>query len=413
MAADSLTLEDLPIMSADYFASRGYPFEAWALLREEAPVHWFDDGRGRPFWAITRYEDVVWISKQPRRFLNAPRLTVSTGIDELPVRTLLNMDPPEHQLHRRLLKGRFTPQALRRRMHEFDAVAERIVADLEARGTEGEIDFVREVSAVLPIAVIAKMLGVPEEDWNLLFDWTNESVGVGDPEYRREGESPSETAERARLALFEYFDKLAAERRSRPRDDLVSVLANAELDGEPLPVLDLLSYYFLLVVAGNETTRNATTGGLLALIENPDEFEKLRQHPELLPVAVEEMVRWTSPVIHFARTATEDVELRGQNIRAGDLLGLFYPAANRDEQVFEEPDRFRVDRKPNPHIAFGIGEHFCLGANVARMELLVAFRCLLARLERVELAGAPERLRSNVIGGIKHLPIRYRLWPAG
>ena len=205
---------------------------------------------------------------------------------------------------------------------------------------------------------------------------------------------------------------MTRERQADPRDDIVSVIANAKLDGASLPDRELLSYYFLLVVAGNETTRNAMTGGLLALLENPGEWERLRRDPTLIDSAVEEIVRWTTPVIQFCRTAVEEVEMRGKKIRAGDNLCLFYPSANRDEEIFDEPFRFRIDRKPNRHIAFGIGEHFCLGANLARLELRVMFRHLVARLAECELTGPPERLRSSFVGGIKRMPIRYRLEPA-
>ncbi len=202
---------------------------------------------------------------------------------------------------------------------------------------------------------------------------------------------------------------MVEERRRNPRDDLVSILANAELDGAPLPVENLMSYYKLIVIAGNETTRNATSGGLLALIEHPGEFEKLRRDPSLVSKATEEILRWTTPVIQFCRTATEDVEIRAQKVRAGQSFCLFYPSANRDDEVFDEPYSFKIDRDPNPHLAFGIGEHFCLGANVARLELNVMFRHLAARIDEVELAGPVERLRSSFLGGVKHMPIRYRL----
>jgi cytochrome P450 len=220
---------------------------------------------------------------------------------------------------------------------------------------------------------------------------------------------PGATADKARNQLFEYFARLAVERRTKPGDDIVSVIANAKLAGEPLPIFEMLSYYFLLVVAGNETTRNAMTGGLLALIEHPAELRKLKANPALVESAVEEIVRWTTPVIQFCRTPHRDVEIGGTKIRAGENLCLLYPSANRDEDVFDDPFAFKVDRTPNRHLAFGIGEHFCLGANLARLELRVVFRHLAARLEHVELAGPVERLRSSFLGGIKRMPIRYRI----
>jgi cholest-4-en-3-one 26-monooxygenase len=256
--------------------------------------------------------------------------------------------------------------------------------------------------------LIAEQLGVPRQDWEQLFTWTNETIGGADPEFQQ-GTTANETMDRARIGLFTYFNDLCEKRRKEPQDDLTSVIANSTLDGEPLPTLELLSYFFLLVVAGNETTRNATSGGLLAFIENPEQWRLLKSDPSLIGRAVEEIVRWTTPVIQFARTPTQDTEIRGQKIKAGETMCLFYPSANRDEEVFEAPFRFDISRDPNPHLAFGIGEHFCLGANLARLELEVIFNQLAERLDHVELAGPVERLRSSFVGGIKHMPIRYEM----
>jgi cytochrome P450 len=321
------------------------------------------------------------------------------------------MDPPEHADFRKVVSHRFTPRALRRLLPEIETITRDTLDALAEGGETRELDFVQAVSARIPLAVLAEMLGVPHSDWELMFRWTNETIGATDPEYQH-GATAEETGERARNALFEYFARLALSRRQHPSDDVVSVIANARLaSGKELPIFEMLSYFFLLVVAGNETTRNATSGGLLALIENPAELEKLRRNPELLSSAVEEIVRWTTPVIQFCRTATRDVELRGKTIRKGESLCLFYPSANRDEEVFEDPFAFRVERWPNRHLAFGISEHFCLGANLARAELRVIFRQLVERIEAVELAGPVERLRSSFVGGIKHMPVRWRLRP--
>ena len=410
------------LISASRYAAGGYPFEAWKTLREHAPVYPVRPPRGLPFWAITRHADVADISRQPDRFLNAPRLTVGSGQGrDLPARMLLNMDPPEHHAYRSLVNKRFTPRAMRGITRRVDAIAKGILdsiahdgepgtgSDSRSGGRSGEIDFVERVSARLPIWVIAELLGVPRSDWQKLVDWTNRTVGAGDPEYQTEGRTGADTLYEAGDEMFEYFEQLAEARLSEPRDDLASALAHATIGGARLPRYELLSYFFLIVVAGNETTRNATSGGLLALIENPDQFDRVRRDPALIKPLVEEILRWTSPVAHFCRTAAENVELHGQKIQAGETLCLFYPSANRDERVFDSPDEFRVDRSPNRHLAFGIGEHVCLGAHVARLELQVMFRHLIDRLESVELAGPIERLRSHVIGGIKHMPIRYRL----
>jgi cholest-4-en-3-one 26-monooxygenase len=412
-AASIVSLPSAEILDPRRYANEGYPHADWNRLRRESPVHWCPRDEGESFWAITRHADIVRISRRPDLFLNAPRLFMNydpgIGAEDFPIRMLLNMDPPEHRQYRGLISHRFSPRALRSIRDRVDGIADEILDRVMEGGAEGQTDFVATVSALLPIWVIAEMLGVPRSDWELLFHWTNRTIGAADPEYREEGRSPTETIDAARASLFRYFDDMTQDRRSSPRDDLVSALANSRIDGEPLPAFELLSYYLLLVVAGNETTRNATSGGLLALIENPGELEKVQRDPALVKPLVEEVLRWTSPVIHFCRTAAEDIELAGQRIRKGDRLVLFYPSANRDEAVFDEPDTFRAARRPNRHLAFGIGEHFCLGAHVARLELEVIFRHLIARLDHVELAGPVERLRSSVVGGIKHMPIHYRL----
>ncbi|HXQ21309.1 MAG TPA: cytochrome P450 [Candidatus Acidoferrales bacterium] len=360
---------------------------------------------------ITKHADIIDIGKQPESFLNAPRLAVFTN--DLPppeegvARHLLNMDPPDHARYRRVTSGWFTPRAIRAMDGKVERVT-RAVLDGAAEKTDG--DFVRDVSARITIAVIAEMLGVPRRDWELLFRWTNEIIAPQDPEFQH-GATPEETLNRARLELFTYFNDLVTERRARPTDDIVSVVANGQVNGASLPPVELLSYYFLLVVAGNETTRNAMTGGMLAFLENPAEWQKLRANPSLLESAVEEIVRWTTPVIQFARTATRDYPLRGKTIRAGQSVCLFYASGNRDEDVFDQPFRFRIDREPNPHIAFGMGEHVCLGAHLARLELRHAFAQLRQRLEQCELVGAVARVRSSFVGGIKRAPMRWRIAP--
>ncbi len=410
---DAQSLTALDVIGPDNFARNGYPHAAWATLRRDSPIHWFDLPGGVGFWAVVRRADVVWLSKQPERFLNGPRLAIfEEGApvegERTFVRQLLNMDPPEHAKYRNAASSWFTPRAIERRRPEVERITRDLLSEMAGDGGEREADFVADLAAPLTLSVLADMLGVPREDWDRMFRWTNHIVGSTDPEFKEEG---TNVAENARNELFGYFNELADRRRVEPRDDIVSVLARAEIDGAPMRALELLSYFALLVVAGNETTRNAASGGLLALIENPGEMEKLRANPDLVDTAVEEIVRWTSPVIQFCRTATEDMELHGARIRAKDSLCLLYPSANRDEAAFDEPNVFRVDRKPNPHLGFGIGEHFCLGANLARLELRVMFRELAQRLESVELAGPLDRMRSSFLGGVKRMPIRYRLRP--
>ena len=412
MAGEGLSLATLDIATPEHYERGGYPHREWAYLRRHAPVFWYERANVEPFWAVTKHADIVLLGKQPDHFLNAPRLAVFTRDLPLPpegtTRHLLTMDPPDHAQYRNVASRRFTPRAVQ----VWEPKIRRITREVIDEAARSErIDFVKDVTARITIAVIAEMLGVPRSDWELLFRWTNEIIAPQDPEFQH-GATAHDVLERARLELFEYFQRLSAERRSRPQDDIVSLVANGSVDGRALPPVELLSYYLLLVVAGNETTRNAMTGGLLAFLEHPGEWARLRENPKLLAPAVEEIVRWTSPVIQFCRTATRDVELRGQKIRQGQSACLFYPSANRDEEVFPDGERFRIDRHPNDHVGFGRGEHVCLGAHLARLEILCLVEELRARMRRAELAGPVERVRSSFVGGIKRVPLRWEVAPA-
>jgi cytochrome P450 len=395
-----------------YYGRYGYPHAGWAWLRKHVPVAWIEPPGIRPFWAITRYDDCGAILRDHRRFVIAPRMAIfpeeQAPVDAPPFHHLLNMDPPEHGRYRNLLSQSFTPKALERKREAIGRIVDDTLARIADRRA---VDFVETVAAIVPLAVICEMLGIPREDWGHVFHLSNTLLGAADPEYQQ-GATLAETAERARQEFLDYFGQLSNARRSDPREDFVTALVNARIDGVPIPAWELLSYYVLLIVAGNETTRNATSGGLLALMENPGELEKLRRQPESIPSAVEEIVRWVSPVVQFARTALEDIAIRGTTIRKGDACCIFYPSANRDEAVFRDPFTFRVDREPNEHYGFGIGVHFCLGANLARLELQEIFRRLVARIEAVELDGPVERMHSSFVGGIKRMPVRMRLRPA-
>jgi cholest-4-en-3-one 26-monooxygenase len=408
-AASSIDPSHLDVISSGHYEANGYPFREWALLRRHDPVRWIEHPEYEPFWAIVKHADITWLSTQPRLFLNAPRLAVfNKNVPPPPEQTsrhLLNMDPPDHGRYRNVASKQFTPRAVRALEEKVVRITREVLDEAAARGSG---DFVRDVSAPITIAVIAEMLGVPASDRTLLFRWTNEVIAPEDPEFQREG-SAEKTIEGARIELFQYFDAMSRERRAKPREDIVSVVANGQVEGKPLDPVELLSYYLLLVVAGNETTRNAMTGGLLTFLEHPGEWRKLQQNAALLEPAVEEVVRWITPVIQFCRTATRDAELRGKTIRAGQAACLFYASANRDEDVFEDPDVFRIDRIPNRHIGFGVGEHVCLGAHLARLELRAAFSALRERLEFAELAGPIERARSSFVGGIKRAPMRWRI----
>ncbi len=417
MSTPEFSLDTIDIITPDHYQKNGYPHAEWTWLRKQKPVFHVERPRVDPFWAITKAADIMEISKQPKLWLNGPRLAIfvldpgETALppEALPLKHLLNMDPPQHGEYRAILSRYFTPRSIRALEPEVAKITHDVLNDVMDRK---ECDFVTEISSKVPVAVIAEMLGVPRKDWPTLFRWTNEIIGGGDPEFQR-GENPTETFAQARMEMFQYFTDFVSERQKNPTNDVTSIIANAKVNGAPLPTLELLSYLLVLVVAGNETTRNATSGGLLAMIENPEQFRRLKSDPTLIKSAVEEIVRWTSPVIQFGRTASQDTEVRGQKIRQGESVCLFYPSANRDEDVFDKPFKFDIGRDPNPHLGFGIGEHFCLGSNLARLELEVIFRELAKRLEKAELAGPVARLRSSFVGGIKHMPIRYQIKPAG
>jgi cholest-4-en-3-one 26-monooxygenase len=394
---------DVDLSNPDHFRS-GWPHEAFRRLRAEAPVYWNRDGDGSGFWVLSKYRDVWNVSLDQATFSSGRRGALlrdwSDEERDAQREILINMDPPRHTKYRRLVNMGFSPKMVTRLEPHIREMANRII---DAVATRGTCDFVTEIAAELPLQVIAEMIGVPLEDRHLVFDWSNKMVGFDDPEYG----ATEDVGRQASMEMFMYANQLALERRAAPRDDLVSVLMSAEVDGEKLSEHEFDSFFLLLAVAGNETTRNLISGGMLALIEHPEQYDRLRRHPSLMPTAVEEMLRWVSPVMQFRRTATRDVELHGRRIREGDKVTLWYGSANRDEDMFPHADRFDVGREPNDHLAFGIGPHFCLGANLARLEIRIMFEALLRRLPDIALAGPVERLRSNFLNGIKRMPVRF------
>ena len=399
----------------------GMPYETFAHLRATSPVHRFPEATrkilgfngewvestGPGYWAITRHADVVHVSRHPELFsswLGGTQIFDPPNQMELDNfrQMMLNMDPPQHSKLRRIVQKAFVPRAIERLKESVDENAVEIVDEFAAKGGG---DFVEEVAAELPLRVLADLLGVPREDRHLLFDWSNRLIGSDDPEFG--GGDPLQYAA-AFMEMFSYGNNIAEDRRANPRDDLVSIIANAEVDGERLSQVEFNMFWMLLVIAGNETTRNLLSGGTLALIENPAQRDRLVADRELLPTAIEEMLRYVSPVIHFRRTATEDTEVAGQAIAAGDKVVVYYVSANRDGDVFERPDEFDVGRTPNEHVAFGVGPHFCLGAHLARQEIGAMFGLLLERTPHLELVGPVERMQSAFINGIKHLPVEVR-----
>ncbi|MCR9095115.1 MAG: cytochrome P450 [bacterium] len=414
MSFDSGTpLAGEELIDPDRYARDGYPFDTWDRLRREAPVLRYE-GPDYPFWALTRHQDIVETSRQPEIFSNQPRFQIMIGADygsddEREPETMVHMDPPQHRQFRDLLARRFTPREMRKIEHQMSELAAEIVDGVAETGLEGECDFVEKIAAPLPLAAIAWLIDLPRADWMDLYHWSNAVVGATDPDYQRPGETAHETRMRASADIYGYFHALIEDRAKRNGTDLVSLLSRSEIDGQPLTPHQLVSYCLFLIAGGTETTRNALSGGMHGFFEHPDEWQKLVDDPSKAQRATEEILRWSTPVVQMARTPIRDVEIGGQKIRAGETIAMFYGSGNRDETVFEDPYRFDIDRHPNPHLALGVGEHYCMGANLARLELRVMLRQLASRFRELRPAGPVERLRSSSTGGVKSMPIHYRL----
>jgi cytochrome P450 len=388
--------------------------EAAALLRREDPVHLVEAAGFEPFYAVTRHADILEIERQHERFWNTLGAVLGTTASKERIRaagvelkTLIHMDGEEHREHRRITNDWFKPGNLRRTLEgTVKTLSRRFVDRMLDLG--GECDFAADVALYYPLHVVMSVLGVPEEDEPRMLELTQKLFGAEDPDF---GGADAEQALLAALLDFAaYFNRMTADRRAHPASDLASTIANAAIGGEPLGDLQTISYYIIVATAGHDTTSSSLAGGLQALLENPDQLEALRERPQLLETAVDEMIRWVSPVRHFMRYAQEDYVLAGTKIRAGERVLLSYLSGNRDEQVFADPFRFDVRRhNADQHVAFGTGVHFCLGAHLARMELRAFFEELLPRLDSIELAGAPEQTATTFVGGPKRVPIRYRL----
>lgn len=387
--------EGVALLDGEWYATE--PHADWAWMREHAPAY---HDPGCDVWALTRYEDVRRVSTDPETFSNHDN--IRPKIEHAPM--MISMDDPDHAKRRRLVSRGFTP----RRVADNEPRIREICTDLIDRVVErGECDFVWDVAAWLPLIVIGDMLGVREEDHEQLLRWSDLLLEgtTGDVERMQE-------ATQAFGEYSAYQAEVIAERWRCPADDLVSVLVEAEVDGDRLDDESVLWESLLILIGGDETTRHVISGGMLELLRRPDDLTWLREHPDRVPTAVEEMLRWVSPIKTMSRTVTRDVEIAGQRIPAGDEVLLTYPAANRDPEVFDAPDTFDVRRGDNPHIAFGFGPHFCLGASLARLELKVLFEEVLARLDDLELTTPPEQLRrrpSSFVSGFEELPIRFRV----
>jgi cytochrome P450 len=380
--------------SPDFFA--GDPYPAYRELRAASPVVWNDVTN---FWALLKYEDIRFVSSNPGKFSSAKGITIPDPVMPNPVQegNLIFSDPPRHRQLRKLINTAFTRRQVAILEPKVREIVHGVLNDVGPGPTQ---EFAEAFAAPLPTRMIAELLGAPPDDWERFRRWSDACTGTADPEIELD-------AFAAIGELYEYFQQLIAARRAEPKDDMMSILSTAEVDGAALTDEDLLNFAFLLLVAGNETTRNLIALGTLALIEHPEECDKLAKDATLIPRAVEEMLRYTSPVTHMARAATADIEIRRQLIREGDMVVMLYGSANRDEEIFgSDAEEFKIDRNPNPHIAFGCGEHSCVGAQLARLEACVFFEVLLGRYPKLELAGDVDRMRATMVPGVKRMPVR-------
>ncbi len=404
--ASDITLADIDLLEDTWAV--GVPDDQFRLLRAEAPVYWHDHPEADGFWAVTRHEDVKSISRDWRTYSTELGSTFIRDFDEAAMElvrmTLLNMDPPKHTRYRKLVSAGFTPRMIRSLFEGIETTARQIVEGVAE--ADGEVDFVEAVAVPLPLQIICDMIGVPAEDRAKVFDWSNRLVGGQDPDF-----SPSEDDQMvAQTEIYAYCDAIAADRRANPRDDIMSTLVHAEVDGDRLGDQELNLFFVLLCVAGNETTRNLISHAMMALIEHPDARRELAANIDddaLWNTATEEFLRWNGSIHNFRRTATQPTRIRDTDIAEGDKVVIYYHAANRDESVFPNPDTFDIRRSPNDHVSFGGGgTHFCLGANLARLEIRTMLRELLRRFPDAEYAGTPKRFRSDFVNGIKELPVK-------
>jgi hypothetical protein len=416
------------IVNPHLYAEPDQLFADYAELRHRPGLAFLEPIGYRPFWAIVRHADITTVAKANDRFINRERTylspiegeqwTLSVSGDTHLFRTLVDLDDPEHRKLRQITHAWFQPGAVKANLEaKIREIAREHVELMRSKGET--LDFVNEVALFYPLRVIMMILGVPREDEPLMLKLTQELFGAIDPDVVARSRLITEAAGlwggsgnpqidlfAVAQTFFEYFGKVLADRRANPRDDVASVIANGLVDGAPIPEREALSYYVITATAGHDTTSSSTAGGFCEIARNGEEFAKLKANPGLIPSFVEESIRWTTPVKHFMRTATADTEVGGSTIRKGDGLAMFYWSGNRDETVFPDPMRFRVDRDPNPHIAFGHGVHICLGMHLARLEMRILWEELLPKIATLELAGEPKLSLANFVSGLKTLPVR-------
>ncbi|MGB1489473.1 MAG: cytochrome P450 [Acidimicrobiales bacterium] len=412
------TITDL--INASAYGQNGVPHELWTHLRKESPVYRYAQRGHTPFWAITKHEDIMEVSSQPDIFSNeAGGIIVlneaqiqsfiegGSGSPLAQMKTIITMDPPEHRSYRKVASGYFTPRGV---TNLDEIVKSSAAAIFDELPDEGEVDFIETIAQKHPLRVLATILGINEEQEERLLVITQELFGSEDPDMQRQGEDREAARKELGMEFYMLFDEIIKDRRACPRDDLATMLANAELsDGCPLGQLETLGYYLIVFTAGHDTTRNALSGAISAFLDHPDQFERLRKDPSLSKSAVDEIVRWTTPVNYMKRQAVQDYELRGQKIKAGEELALFYCSANRDEDVFEDPFTFDIERSPNRHLGFGWAEHYCLGAHLAKASMKALTEEMVRRIEWMEPNGERTFISSNFVVGLKTLPVKYKL----
>lgn len=411
---DTALSNDLELIDPARYGRLGPPHELWTELRRTDPVHLVETDKYPPFWAVTKHADIMECSTQPEVFYNSggivllpkdqPRSDEGVGA----MRTIIEMDPPDHRSFRKVVSAFFTPRSIQRLEQAAMDSARDLVDDLAGHTGEGEADLASAVAAAHPLRILSSILGVPRSQEPDIMRLTNQLFAADDEELRRPGVSRDQAVAEIGAELYGIFDEIIAHRRKHPADDLVSLIANGLVDGEPMGPLETFGYCLITFTAGHDTTKNALAGGLDAFVRHPEQLRRLRDEPDLAGYAVDEVVRYTTPVNYMMRTAACDTVLHGRSISAGDRLVLFYASANRDEDVFDDPFTFRIDRDPNRHLGFGIGQHFCLGAHLARMSQRMLFNEFARRVEWIEHTAEPTWITSSFVVGYKHVPVRYK-----
>lgn len=413
-------IDPLDLIAPQRYGSRGVPHDLWAALRRDDPVSFFEPPGYESFWAITKHAHIMEVASQPELFCNSQGIVVlndqqladmERGDSPLrQMRTIIEMDPPEHRVYRKLASGFFTPRGIDRLDDIVTTSARELVNSL---GADGECDVVERLAQRHPLRVLATILGIDRDDEERLLELTQQLFAGEDPDLQREGEDRSAATVELGMEFYAMFDRIISDRRANPRDDLATMLATATLPGDDeMGPLETFGYYLIVFTAGHDTTRNALSGALDAFARFPEQFERLRHDPDLLKGAVEEVVRWSTPVNYMKRTALRDTKFHGRAVRSGDRLVLFYASANRDEEVFDRPGEFDIGRHPNRHLGFGWAEHFCLGAHLARASIAALVRELAERVEWIEPTEPPRQIASSFVVGLKDLPVRYRIRPA-